>query len=113
MLAFKYFRCHLIGSAHISLSPDALLAETPAEPKVAELDVLLPVDEQIARLDVPVENLLGMYVVESHAELIGDFPNHLLGHLLTRAFALLDQVTDIPMLTLLHDNLNYLFIFIN
>jgi len=107
-VAFVDFRSHVLGCAHVGLGLDTLFAQSARETKVAELDVLAPVDEEVARLQVAVQDLLGVDLVDGDQQLVEHLPDDLLGHELVGLSALLDQLGQVAVFTLLHHDLDLL-----
>jgi len=112
-MAFPDFRSHVLRSANIRACIHALLPESPAQSEVSQLDIFAGVDEKITWLEVSVEHLLGVQVVECNHKLIEHLPHDLLGHIFVALAALLDQLRNVPVLTLLHDDVDLLLLLVD
>lgn len=104
---------HVIGGADVGARLDTLFSKSAREPEVSQLDVLGGVDEEVARLEVAVEDLLRVDVVEGDHELLEDLPDDLLGHVLVGLAALFDKAGDVAVLAVLHDDVDLLVVLVD
>jgi hypothetical protein len=85
------------------------------KPEIPELDIILGIKEEVAWLDVSVENLALLPVValsQGKNYLQKDFPDNIFSNIVFLRFAFLNELSHIAVLAVLHDNVNLLRILI-
>ena len=113
MSFLNLFRRHVVRTADISLCILRLLREHSREAEIAQLDIISPIKEDIARLDVSVKNLphrvallLAVTHIQCLQQLCEYFPNHVLCHEVLFLPTLLNKFGHVPILTVFHNDVD-------
>ena len=105
-LVLNLFRGHVVRGAHMSICENGFISHESRKSKVTQLHVPASIEKHITRLEIPMEHtatlLLAMAGVKRRGDLSDDLPNFVLRDVLLVPFELLDELSHVPALAVLH-----------
>jgi len=100
-LASNTLRCHVVAGADERVGL-ALCTEITRHTKVAELDVSIPAEQDVAGLDVTVDDLFAVQIRQAVQHTLGHLPQHLLASTTAKLLHFLVDAVERPSLAELH-----------
>ena len=97
-------RTQVIRRAHYGMREICCLVQHFSDAQIPDLDLVLPCQKHVDRLDVSMQNLVSMKVLNSEAHLEEEPPYGLFGE--TLAHLTLEIKAEIPILAVFHDYVN-------